>query len=240
MLRKYFDRIEKLRCELAMKELIRKIIHFLIFYPIYYYIWFFFLGQDLLNNTFLMAVIILFLGINFIDILIRPMSDPDELKDKYTIIVLLFFLGGPLILLLAFFENRELISKFLPIYDNLLVSYIGILLMVIGSIFLLSSRYQLNKHSYGGGSLSEEKEQTLLTQGMFKYIRHPIYAGGLMITIGLELAFRSLIILSLHTLIFFVIFRDRMQREETVLLGKFGTEYQEYITRTKRLIPYIY
>jgi protein-S-isoprenylcysteine O-methyltransferase Ste14 len=168
------------------------------------------------------------------------MSDPDELKDKYTIIVLLFFLGGPLILLLAFFENREIISNYLPIYDNLLISYLGILLMIIGSIIMLSSRYQLNKHSYGGGSLLEEKEQTLLTQGMFKYIRHPIYAGGLIITIGLELAFRSLIILSLHTLIFFVIFRDRMQREETVLVTKFGTEYQEYITRTRRLIPYIY
>lgn len=210
-----------------MRELIRKIIHFLIFYPIYYFIWFFFLGQDLLNNTFLMTVIILFFGINLIDILIRPMSDPEELKDKYTIIVMLFFLGGPLILLLAFFENRELISKVLPIYDTLLISYLGILLMIIGSIIMLSSRYQLNKHSYGGVSLSEEKEQTLLTQGMFKYIRHPIYAGGLIITIGLELAFRSLIILSLHTLTFLVIFRDRMQREESVLRNKFGTEYQE-------------
>ena len=223
-----------------MKELIRKILHFLIFYPIYYYIWFFFLGQDLLNNTFLMSIIILFFGINLLDILIRPMSDPDELKDRYTIIVLLFFLGGPLILLFAFFENRELISNFLPIYDNLLVSYIGILLMVIGSIFMLSSRYQLNKHSYGGGSLSEEKEQTLLTEGMFKYIRHPIYAGGLIITIGLELAFRSLLILSFHILIFLVIFRDRMLREETVLLSKFGKEYQEYLNRTKRLIPFVY
>jgi protein-S-isoprenylcysteine O-methyltransferase Ste14 len=117
---------------------------------------------------------------------------------------------------------------------------LGILLMVIGSIIMLSSRYQLNKHSYGGGSLSEEKEQILLTQGMFKHIRHPIYSGGLIITVGLELAFRSLIILSLHTLIFFVIFRDRMQREETVLLEKFETKYQEYLNRTKRLIPYVY
>ncbi len=183
---------------------------------------------------------ILFFGINFIDIIIRPMSDPNELKDKYTIIVLLFFLSGPLILLLAFYENLEFISKYLSIYDNLLVGYLGIILMIVGSVIMLSSRYQLNRHSYGGGSLSEEKEQTLLTEGMFKHIRHPIYAGGLIITIGLELAFRSLIMLSLHTLIFVIIFRDRMQREETVLLNKFGDEYQEYINKTKRLIPYIY
>ena len=224
----------------TMMEFVRKITHFLVFYPIYYYIWFFFLGQDLLNNTFLMSAIILFFGINFLDILIRPMSDPNELKDKYTIIILLFFIGGPLILLLAFIENQELIANYLPLYDNLLVSYLGIVVMIGGSIIMLSSRYQLNKHSYGGGSLSEEKEQTLLTGGMFRYIRHPIYLGGLIITIGLELAFRCLIILSLHTLTFILIFRDRMQREETVLLDKFGDEYQEYINKTKRLIPYIY
>ncbi|MFX0123366.1 MAG: methyltransferase family protein, partial [Candidatus Hodarchaeota archaeon] len=223
-----------------MKELFRKVTHFLIFYPIYYYIWFFFLGQDLLNNTFLMPIIALFFGINFIDILIRPMSDPDELKDKYTVIVLLFFLSGPLILLFAFYENLLIISLYLPMYDNLLVSNLGTLLMIIGSIIMLSSRYQLNKHSYGGVSLSEEKEQTLLTEGMFKYIRHPIYAGGLIITIGLELAFRSLIILSLHTLVFLLIFRDRMQREEIVLSDKFGKEYRDYVKKTKRLIPYIY
>lgn len=223
-----------------MKEFIRKIFHFLIFYPLYYYIWFIVLGQDLLKNSFIILVMILFFGINFIDIIIRPMSDPNELKDKYTIIVLLFFLSGPLILLLAFYENLEFISKYLSIYDNLLVGYLGIILMIVGSVIMLSSRYQLNRHSYGGGSLSEEKEQTLLTEGMFKHIRHPIYAGGLIITIGLELAFRSLIMLSLHTLIFVIIFRDRMQREETVLLNKFGDEYQEYINKTKRLIPYIY
>lgn len=223
-----------------MKEFIRKIIHFLVFYPIYYYIWFVLLGQDLLKNSFIILVMILFFGINFIDIIIRPMSDPNELKDKYTIIILLFFLGGPLILLLAFYENRELISKYFTIYDNLLVSYLGILIMIVGSVIMLSSRYQLNRHSYGGGSLSEEKEQTLLTDSMFKHIRHPIYAGGLIITIGLELAFRSLIMLSLHTLVFVIIFRDRMQREEAVLLNKFGDEYQEYINKTKRLIPYIY
>ena len=149
-----------------MKEIIRKIIHFLIFYPIYYYIWFGLLGQDLLKNTLLIIIIILFFGINLIDIIIRPMSDPNELKDKYTVILLLFFLSGPLILLLAFYENLGIISQYLPFYDNLLVSYLGIIIMIVGSVMMLSSRYQLNKHSYGGGSLSEEKEQTLLTRGL--------------------------------------------------------------------------
>ena len=132
--------------------------------------------------------------------------DPNELKDKYTVILLLFFFLGPLILILAFYENKFIISQYLPLYNSEIIGYFGILLMLVGGIILLSSRYQLNRYSYGGGSLSAEIEQKLITNGMYRYIRHPIYAGGIIMTIGLELAFRSLIILSLHTIIYFVIF----------------------------------
>lgn len=224
----------------AIRKAIRKLIHFLVFYPVYYLIWFSLIGKDLLNDAFIVFIIIIYFGINLIDVILRPMSDPNELKDKYTIIVLLFFLLGPLILILAFYENKFIISEFLPFYDSDLFRFSGILLMVIGSLIMLDSRYQLNKRSYGGGSLSEEKEQNLITDGMYRYIRHPMYSGGLVLTIGLELAFRTLIMLSIHTLIFFIIFRNRMIREEEVLLTKFGQKYQEYHTKTYRLIPYLY
>ncbi|MFX0050577.1 MAG: methyltransferase family protein [Candidatus Hodarchaeota archaeon] len=223
-----------------IRDYVRKLIHFLAFFPVYYLIWFNLFGSDLLQDPFLILVIVIFFGINLIDILIRPMSDPNELKDKYFLVLLLFFLLGPLILLLAFYENYLIISNYLPIYNNPFVGYIGVLGMILGSIIMLSSRYQLNKHSYGGGSLSEEKEQTLLTDGMYKIIRHPIYAGGLIITIGLELAFRSLIVLSIHTVIFLMIFRERMKQEETILLTKFGEEYRVYMESTYKLIPYLY
>ncbi|MFX0174479.1 MAG: methyltransferase family protein [Candidatus Hodarchaeota archaeon] len=223
-----------------IREYVRKLMHFLIFYPIYYLIWFNLFGNNLLEDPFLILVIVIFFGINLIDILIRPMSDSNELRDKYTLVVLLFFLFGPLILVLAFYENNLIISNYLPIYNNPFIGYIGVVGMIVGSIVMLSSRYQLNKHSYGGGSLSEEKEQTLLTDGMYKIIRHPIYAGGLIVTIGLELAFRSLIVLSIHTVIFLMIFRERMKQEETVLLTKYGEEYRVYMESTYRLIPYLY
>ncbi|UCE13797.1 MAG: isoprenylcysteine carboxylmethyltransferase family protein [Candidatus Heimdallarchaeota archaeon] len=224
----------------VIRKTIRKLIHFLVFYPLYYLIWFSLVGRDLLNDAFIVFIIFFYFGISLIDVILRPMSDPNELKDRYMIILLLFFLIGPLILILAYYENKFIVSEFLPIYDTDLFRYLGITLMVIGSVIMLSSRYQLNKHSYGGGSLSEEKEQNLITDGIYKSIRHPMYSGGLVLTIGMELAFRSLIMLSIHTLIFFVIFRNRMIREEEVLLTKFGERYQEYLKKTYRLIPYLY
>ncbi len=223
-----------------MIQYLRKLLQFLMFYPIYYFIWFSIFGKDLFNNEYIALIIIVYYGISFFDIILRPISEPNELKDKYTIILLLFFFLGPLILILAFYENKFIISQYLPLYDNEILGYFGILLMFVGGIILLTSRYQLNRYSYGGGSLSEEIEQNLITNGMYKYIRHPIYAGGIVMTIGLELAFRSFIILSLHTILYIIIFKDRMNREEEVLLSKFGEKYRKYMNETKRMIPYLY
>ena len=162
------------------------------------------------------------------------------MKDQYTIILLLFIFSGPLIFILAFTENQTFVSVILPVYDTLITSITGISLMLIGAVILLIRRYQLNKHTYGGASLSEDKQQNLLTSGMYKFVRHPLYTGGLIMTIGLQLAFRSIFMFVIHVLLYFIIFRNRMIREEEVLQSKFGKEYENYMKRTNRLLPYIY
>ena len=219
---------------------IRKIIQFLLFYPIWYSIWFILLGTDILSNSLILLVILLYFIISLGDIILRPLGETEELKDKYTLIIMLFFLSGPIILLLAFYENKVIISEFASFYNSIIIGMIGLIIMSLGAIIMLISRFQLNKYTYGGGSLSESKDQNLITFGMYKYIRHPIYLGGLIITIGLELAFRTIIMLILHTTIFFLIFRARMIREEMVLSTKFGEEYLRYKRQTSRLVPLLY
>jgi protein-S-isoprenylcysteine O-methyltransferase Ste14 len=177
---------------------------------------------------------------SFIDVILRPISDSDEITDRYTIILLFFFLAGPLIILAAIYENQLIISQLLTVYNTDFFFILGIIIMIIGGLILSVSRYQLNKFTYGGGSLSEEKAQNLITKGMYRYVRHPIYFGGLIMTFGLELALRSIMVLSVHIIIFLVIFNDRMKKEETVLLEKFGEEYRKYKNTTKKLIPRIF
>lgn len=223
-----------------MKEYIRKLIRFIILYPVYYFIWFSILNKEILENELVVFTILLYLAITLIDFLLRPVTDPEELKDKYTIILIMFFLAGPLIFLLAFYENKIFVSQYLMVYDNELTTYLGYIVIIVGGLVLLSSRYQLNKITYGGGSLSGEQEQNLVQTGMYRMVRHPIYTGGLIITIGLNLAFRSLLILIIHTLIYLIIFIDRMNKEEEDLKRKFGDDYTNYCRKTKRIIPYIY
>lgn len=79
----------------------------------------------------------------------------------------------------------------------------------------------------------------LVTHGIYSYIRHPYYMGGILIGVGSQLAFGSLLGLALMSLpilltIWIVPF------EENMLIEKFGVEYVNYVKRTKKLIPFIY
>ncbi len=122
--------------------------------------------------------------------------------------------------------------------DTPLVSYIGIIAYIIGGILVIWSRIQLGR--YGDGTTSIKKDHQLLTSGIYNHIRHPLYLGGMLGRVGIGLSFRSYLGAILFTLVYFILFRKRMEIEEKSLESEFGDEYEEYMKRTKRLLPYIY
>jgi len=87
--------------------------------------------------------------------------------------------------------------------------------------------------------LQTVKDHKLVTDGWFKYIRHPMYLGGFCQIIGGAFIFSSF-----YTLIFCIIiipfFLLRIRIEEKMLLEEFGDEYEEYKKDTKKIIPFIY
>ena len=86
---------------------------------------------------------------------------------------------------------------------------------------------------------SIEEDHRLITTGILQYIRHPVYAGGLRGVVPDYLAFRSIIMLILVSVLYFIALRHRLIFEEQSLIEEFG-EYRDYMKRTKRLIPYLY
>jgi len=79
-----------------------------------------------------------------------------------------------------------------------------------------------------------------VAKGIYKYVRHPSYAGSLLSFFGLGIAFSNWLV----TLIIFVpilfAFLRRMRIEEDVLRKHFGEAYDQYSKNTSRLIPKIY
>ncbi|MFX1412095.1 MAG: methyltransferase family protein [Promethearchaeota archaeon] len=173
-----------------------------------------------------------------VDTLIRSLPEEKRASKIYDILILIMLLLSPFFLIGAYLENTLLISQIFPFWDNIIISYIGFILYLTGALLILVARAQLGR--FGTAELSTERDHQLFTQGVYKYIRNPMYSGGLIATIGFCLVFRSIITLIIMFIYTFLVYRMRIIEEERILLEKFGKEFEDYKMKTKRLLPYIY
>jgi protein-S-isoprenylcysteine O-methyltransferase Ste14 len=84
-----------------------------------------------------------------------------------------------------------------------------------------------------------QKEHRLITDGLYRYIRHPRYLGGMVQGIGLSLLFRSWIGLA-STFVFVVIVLFRIKDEEALMSREFGETWKHYCKKSWRMIPLIF
>ena len=110
--------------------------------------------------------------------------------------------------------------------------------MIVGTIIMTLSRLILG--TFGKPTVANSNQHTLITKGTYRYIRHPIYSSLILLIGGYSLAFFSIASTILFLIILgpFIIYR--IKAEEKQLLELFGSEYLEYMQRTKRIIPFIY
>ncbi len=83
-----------------------------------------------------------------------------------------------------------------------------------------------------------EKTTELVTTGIYKYIRHPLYSSLLLLTWGIWFKQPGMIT-ALIALLSTVLLWFTAKRDEKECLNYFGESYREYMTRTKRLIPFV-
>jgi protein-S-isoprenylcysteine O-methyltransferase Ste14 len=84
-----------------------------------------------------------------------------------------------------------------------------------------------------------EKTTTLVTEGVFRYIRHPMYSSLVLLLWSAFLQNPSLPGLAIGVL-GTVLFMLTAQADEKECLGYFGPDYADYMKRTWRFLPYIY
>jgi protein-S-isoprenylcysteine O-methyltransferase Ste14 len=123
------------------------------------------------------------------------------------------------------------------IIDGDAVRYFGLSLFFAGSILRLAAVFVLGRRF--SGLVAIQPGHQLKTDGLYRYIRHPSYAGLIVSMIGYVLVFRSTIGLGLNVFLFLLLV-SRMNDEETFLEKHFGAEYKTYRQETRRLIPFIY
>ncbi len=86
-------------------------------------------------------------------------------------------------------------------------------------------------------SLEIREGHSLVTRGVYRYVRHPIYAADWLWGIAQALLLQNWIAGLSCLASSLPIYLYRVAREEQMMVDHFGEEYREYITRTGRIIP---
>ena len=133
------------------------------------------------------------------------------------------------------FGIETLMYRFVP--KTLNVSYAGLAVTVAGLALAVWARFQIGRNWSG---LIEVKEgHRLMRTGPYAIVRHPIYSGFMLATLGTAIAFGEI-----SGLIAFVMilaawgYKSRL--EETAMIEHFGEEYEAYRRKVKGLIPFVW
>jgi len=115
---------------------------------------------------------------------------------------------------------------------------ISIYLLVQG-VLLLKKIGASEKREGDSVNYSFENTATLVTVGVFRYIRHPMYASLLFLCLGALLKNISVVTALLAVLIIlFLIPMAKVEEKENI--NFFGKSYLEYMKESKMFIPYIF
>jgi protein-S-isoprenylcysteine O-methyltransferase Ste14 len=113
---------------------------------------------------------------------------------------------------------------------------LGAALYLVGLVMAVTGRVQLGRNWADLEDSQVGPDQAVVTAGIYRLIRHPIYVGDTLLLAGLQLALNSwLALLSLGVVALIV---KRAAAEET-MLSQVLPAYAAYRDGTKRFIPFM-
>jgi protein-S-isoprenylcysteine O-methyltransferase Ste14 len=115
--------------------------------------------------------------------------------------------------------------------------WLGILLIYVGIALRLYAIHVLG--AFFTTAVAVAPGQTVIETGPYRLIRHPSYTGFLITLLGFGLCLTNWLSLLVIMACALIGFSYRIRVEEQVLQEQLGQRYQEYMRRTKRLIPFV-
>lgn len=135
--------------------------------------------------------------------------------------------------LIASFWNYKV-----PIYSiNSAMNLAGVILFIIGLIIRVHAAWTLDKNY--SWTLEIRENHSLIKNGLYRYIRHPIYSGVIISAFTVPV-FTSSVIGFFIILFSILLLIYRIGVEEKMLIEEYRDEYRDYMKNTWRLVPYLY
>jgi protein-S-isoprenylcysteine O-methyltransferase Ste14 len=114
----------------------------------------------------------------------------------------------------------------------------GLALVLAGSLLRRHCWRMLGKHFTGDVKAAEG--QPVIEDGMYRWVRHPSYTGGMLMYLGVGLALTNWLSVVIIGTAGAAAYYYRVRVEERALQTALGGRYQEYMGRTKRFIPFLF
>ena len=86
-------------------------------------------------------------------------------------------------------------------------------------------------------TLQLRDEHALVTEGVYRRIRHPMYASQWLWVLAQPLLLQNRVAGWGGLLLFLPLYLVRLPREERMMEERFGRDYREYVARTGRIVP---
>lgn len=164
----------------------------------------------------------------------RPFPGAQELRSQNPVKSLVKY--GKLTVL-AFLGAQTLFLDLFPISArSTVLQFAGTTIFFGGLAMAVTARLQLGRNWSNIEDGRVLPWQSIVTSGVYRRVRHPIYAGDLFLLIGLEMALNSWLVIGV-VIPFLAVMRQAAGEEK--LLGQVFPEYRAYCRRTKRFIPYV-
>ena len=111
----------------------------------------------------------------------------------------------------------------------------GVAVLALGILLFWKSHRDLGRN--WSAFLQIRESHTLITNGVYRYVRHPMYASVWLWVIAEPLLLHNWIAGLSGPVSFAILYFVRTPREEKMMLDRFGDEYREYMKGTGRVLP---
>jgi protein-S-isoprenylcysteine O-methyltransferase Ste14 len=123
-----------------------------------------------------------------------------------------------------------------PLFAGTAATWTGITLIALGFFIALAAAIGLGRALTPLPKPNEAGQ--LVASGVYRWVRHPIYTGVLLVALGWAFYIEGLV--TLWSVLLIAIFFDIKSRSEERWLQEKYPEYAAYSKKTRRLIPFIY
>ena len=190
----------------------------------------------MLNSIFKILYLVLFIS----SFVVRKIYTKRSAKQEFIVqkksasdIILLIFDGIGMVLPLVYVFSSWL--DFANFDMPATIGWLGVVLFISAIMMLYRSHADLGKN--WSPVLGIQKEQQLITGGIYRHIRHPMYAAHLLWAVAQCMMLHNWIAGFSFLIVMIPHYLFRVGREEQMMINQFGEEYRAYMKTSGRIFP---